>query len=962
MKNAIFTILVLSLTIQARAQDATLRGRILDIKDKSPLVGVYVKLVNPKDTSEVHMTSTDVDGAFTFQNLSLQTYVLEAVCVGYDKLRKTVRVERPAQNIGEVLLSQGVIPLGEIVIEGIMPAAVQKADTTEFMSKAFKTHPDADAGDLLAKMPGITIDNTGTVKTNGENVQQILVDGKPFFGGDPTIALHNLPAEAIEKIQVFDKLSDQAEFTGFDDGNSLKTINLILRPERRNSQFGKTYGGYGDDQRYLAGGNANYLDGASRVSVIGLADNVNQQNFSSQDLLGVLSTNNNRGGLFSGGANGRRAGGGGGGRGAGGGGGGRGAGGGGAGSGGGAGGAGAGAFGSAGNFLVGQQSGITTTNSVGSNYSDTWWKGFLFNGSYFFNETNNENDQSLNRQYSVPQDSINTYNQNSNSGNKNYNHRFDSRVEYTIDSSNSMIDLPRLYFQSNRTSSALAGTNAFSPTQLLSHAENDNGGNTSGNNLSNHFVLRHRFDTPGRTVSLDFGLGYNHKTGGSNLQSLAEYYQGSGNTTDTVDQHSNVLTNSSSVSARIVYTEPIGGVSLLQLNYSPSYSYSESDNRKFDLDPLTREYTTPDLSLSNTYHNTNIAQNGGLGYLLRWSGFTMNANLSYQQSTLRGDQIYPVSSSVDRVFYNFLPSLNLNYTISDHSNLRVFYRTSTRAPSIGQLQNVVDNSNPLVLTTGNPGLDQSYNHTLVSRYSVTNAGSAQSFFLLFSVQRTNNYIANSTFTATHDTLLTGGVLMKSGTQLVYPVNLDGSWNGSTFATYSFPVGMLKSILNLNSGLTYTQAPGLINRQENYANTYTISEGLVISSNISEDVDFTLSYMGNYNVARNTLDATLNNNYYSHNASFKLNLIFWQGVVFRNEMTNSLYNGLSAGYNQNFTLWNISLGKKFFTDQSVEIRLTATDILNQNKSISRSVTETYIQDTQNNVLRQYVMLNCTYTMK
>ncbi len=690
--------------------------------------------------------------------------------------------------------------------------------------------------------------------------------------------------------------------------------------------------------------------------MIGLSNDINQQNFTSQDLLGVLNTTSQNGGAFAGGANGRRAGGGGG----------R-SGGGGArsGSGGGPPGAGGGglSFGSGtSSFLVGQQNGITETNSIGANYSDTWWKGFAVNQSYFFNAADNQNTQNLNRQYSASQDSVNLYTQSTNSDNKNYNHRFDSRIDYTVDTSNSIIDLPRLYFQSNRSTSVLTGTNEIDPTQLINQAVNNTGASTSGNNLSNHFVYRHKFDSPGRTISVDLGIAHNEKSGSSNLLSLAEYYQGEENLNDTVNQRSNLLTNTSTLSARMVYTEPIGTFSLLQITYNPSVTYSQSENRKFNYDPVTLGYTIPDTGLSNTFNSTSSAENGGVGYLLRWTGFNMMANVSYQESWLRGNQTFPVSGSVDRTFFNVLPSFNMNYTISDHSNLRVFYRTATRAPSISQLQDVVDNSNPLMLTTGNPDLKQSLNQTFVSRFSITDASSGQSFFLLCSVQRTDDYIGNSTLTAAHDSVLAGGVLMKAGTQLVLPVNINGNWTANSFVTYSMPVSLFKSVLNLNSGFTFAATPGLVNQLENVADTYTISSGAVLSSNISQDVDFTLSYMGNYNIARNTIEPTLNSNYYNHTAGMKLNLIFWQGVVFRNEMSNTLYSGLSGGYNQNILLWNISLGKKFLANESAELRLTATDILNQNKSVNRTITDTYIQDTENKTLPSYVMLTFTYTMK
>jgi len=948
---ALFLALAALAALPARAPAATLRGRILDPRGRAPVAGVHVKLTATDDTTDVHATSSAEDGTFQLTDLRLQEYRLDASRVGYAHLQRTLRVRRPDQDAGNLNLPEAAVRLRESVVEASPPPAVQRADTTEFMARAYRTHPDADAGELLAKMPGITVDNS-TVKTNGETVQQVLVDGRPFFGTDPMIAIHSLPAEVVDKIQVFDKLSDQAEFTGFDDGQSVKTINVVLRPERRNGQFGKSYAGYGEDGRYIAGGNGNFLRGDHRLSLIGLTNNTNQQNFSAQDLLGVLNAANRGGGLFAGGANGPRSGGGRGRRGGGGGGGG------GYGFGGGAGGFGGGP--GAGSFLVGQQNGITQTNSVGGNYSGHWWKDLLANPSYFFNSTDNQNTEALDRQYSAPSDSVSRYRQNTTSDGRNYNHRVDARMEWTADSSNSVVELPRLYFQSNHATSEATGDNYGIAGQSLSHASSDNDAATTGDNLSNHLVLRHRFPTRGRTVSADLGASYSHKDGSSRLRSEAEYFQGAGSTNDTLDQQSTVSSSTTGLSARLAYTEPLGPAALLQLTYNPSVSYSRSDNQALDYDPATGGYTRPDTSLSNRFTSWSAAHNGGLALMVRRRGLNFMAHVAYQWSGLRAEETYPAATHLERGFYAVLPFLNLNYTVGEHENLRVFYRTSTRVPSISQLQNVLDNSNPLVLTAGNPNLRQSYNHTLVGRFSTAARASGRGLFLLLSVQRTDAYVGNSTFTAPQDTVLPGGVALKKGSQLVTPVNLDGAWNVNSFVTWALPVTRVKSVLNLSSGLAYARTPGLLNQAASIASTYTVSQGAVLSSNISEDVDFTVSYQGDYNIARSTLQPASNSNYYHHAAGVKLNLILRQVVVLRNELSNTVYNGLSGGFDQNILLWNAAVGWKLLADHKGEIRLAATDLLNQNRSATRTVADTYVQDTRNQVLGRYVMLMFTYT--
>ena len=494
-----FLIIVLLSPAGLSAQTANIQGRVIEIKTKTPLSGAHVKLTNSDDPSETFITSTDENGGYKFSGLPMHAYTLEATYVGCNMYTKTIRVDNQTIDLADLLLTQIPIQLGEVDIEGSPPPSIQKADTTEFNAGAFKTNPDAVAEDLVGKLPGVIVTN-GTVTAQGEVVQQVLVDGKPFFGSDPTVALRNLPADAIAKIQIFDQMSDQAQFTGFDDGNSVKTLNIITRQDKRKAQFGKVYGGYGDDDRYNAGGSGNYFHDGTRVSAIGLSNNINQQNFSTQDLLGVVGNTNQSGGFGFG------AGGGGGGRGGGGGGGG---GGGYAGGGGGPGGGG----GNVSNFLVGQQNGVATTNSIGLNYSDTWEGHLTINGSYFYNLTNTDNDQKLHMQYFPTPDSSTFYDENSDANSKNGNHRVDMRLEYSTDTLNSIIDLPKLYFQNNNSTSAINGVSTLSTRDSINQTLNDNNANTNGDNLSNHIVLRHKFDLPGRTISLDLGTSYNEKRG-----------------------------------------------------------------------------------------------------------------------------------------------------------------------------------------------------------------------------------------------------------------------------------------------------------------------------------------------------------------------------------------------------------------------------------------------------------------
>jgi hypothetical protein len=337
--------------------------------------------------------------------------------------------------------------------------------------------------------------------------------------------------------------------------------------------------------------------------------------------------------------------------------------------------------------------------------------------------------------------------------------------------------------------------------------------------------------------------------------------------------------------------------------------------------------------------------------------------MGYQVASLDGIQTYPFSNEVKRTFYNLLPSSFINYAFDDHTNLRIFYRVTTGAPSIAQLQNVIDNTNPQQLVGGNSSLTQSYGQSFLARYGGTNAREGHSLFLLLSVTETNNYIGNSVYTYEgNDTTIQQGIHMTKGTELTTPVNLNGDWNVRSFLTYGLPFDLISSNLNLTGGYTFTRLPGLLNSALNVNNTSAVSAGATVSSNISQNVDFTVGYTGNYNFATNSTQSELNNNYYSQTGLFKFNLIFLDGFVLRNEIDNTLYSGLGAGYDEDIYLWSLSLAHKFLPQQRGELQAGVTDLLNQNKSVNRTITASYNEDTQNEVLGRYFLVTFTYTVR
>ncbi|MCC6582918.1 MAG: TonB-dependent receptor [Chitinophagales bacterium] len=931
MIKQILFVVFLSCLFSSKAQPFLVSGKITDAKDNSGLIGVNITLTNTKDTTRVFGASSDIDGSFIIPDVAAGEYVLNVSYISYKTIVRNISV---AENVDlkNIPMAEESKLLKEVVIEDKQIRVQQLGDTSQFNANAFKTNKDATTEDLLTKMPGVTSEN-GTVKVNGEEVKRVLVDGKPFFGDDPRTTIQNLPADIIDKVQVFDKMSDQSAFTGFDDGNSQKTINIVTKNGMVHSKFGKFYAGYGGpDNRYNVGLNFNSFKGDRRFSILAMSNNINQQNFNIQDLVGATGSGNSGGGQGSG----SRGGGGQGGR---------------------------GGNNTLGNFLVGQQNGIATTTALGLNYSDKWGKKnkVTFSGSYFFNGTKNENISSAVRNYISNSDSGLVYNETKDVSSKNFNNRLNLRIEYTIDSSNILTFTPSFSTQNYISSSELNASNTRNNATLESATQNNINVKQYGINFSNDILYQHKFSKKGRTISFNLNSGASMRNTNAGLFTLNNYLIDTVSTTDTIDQKSKLKTLSYAVGGNIVYTEPIKKYGQLALNYAPSFTKSSSQKNTDNYDVLSDTYSLKDTALSNQFNNTYLTNRMGLVYRYNNQKLNWSIGVNGQHALLQSEQLSPDSISVKKNFLSLLPVAELNYKFSKTENLRFFYRTSTNPPSITQLQNVIDNSNSLILSSGNPDLKQTFTQTVGLRYGRANTTKATNLFIFANATNTINYIANSTIIFARDTVI-NEIKATAGAQFVQPVNLNGYWNTRTFITYGFPISKLKSNMNVNGGFVYTRTPTLINTARNTANSFAFNAGFSLSSNISKKIDFTLSYNANYTIIRNSLQQQNNNNYFNHTASARFNYQFWKGFVFNTSVSNTLNAGGSASYNISYWLLNASLAYKFLKDESLEVKFSANDILNQNTNITRNVTEVYTEDVSSTALRRYFMGTITYTLK
>lgn len=921
----LLTFIFFAVIVVSNTDAQKVSGIVQDEATTTSISNATVKLSSGDSSVNPLLTVTDLKGSFSFNKVAAGSYTLSITSIGYSTFKKNVNVIDQNVNLGNITLSKSAETLSTVVINGAPPPVKQNGDTLDYSASQFKVNPDATSEDLIKKMPGITVDKSGTVTAQGETVKKVTVDGRDFFGDDATATLRNLPSEVVDKIQVFDKLSDQAQLTGFDDGNTTKSINIVTKKDMRTGNFGRIYAGYGTDGRYSGGGNVSFFNNARRISLIGLMNNVNQQNFSSQDLLGVSSGGRGGGGRRGGGGGGNFRGG-------------------------------------SNGFTVGPQNGIAKTNAFGVNYSDAWGKKIDVTGSYFFNNSNTDNNQIIHQQNFV-RDTAQYYDENTISNSKNYNNRVNLRLTYRIDSNNMLLVTSNLNFQKNNSVNFVTGNNFNDEAKrnLLSATENDLTSDNHGNNLSNQILFRHAFSKRGRSISLGLYQTYNNRIGENYLNQLNSFYKSIISETDSVNQFSDQKSNSNQYRISLEYTEPLAAQTQMQISYAPSFQTSKADQETFDYDNSVRKYALFNDSLSNKFNNTYNTQNAGITFRHGDRNNMISAGVSYQYSELKSDQVYPEAGHIDHRYSNFLANAMARLKLSTRSSIRMFYRSSVSAPSVTQLQNVVNNSNPLFFTTGNPDLQQQYTNNIIARYTYTNSAKSQSFFANIFVQNINNYITNGIFIPSQDSTLPNGMLLHEGAQISKPVNMDGYINARSFFTFGTPIKFIKSNLNLNAGVSYSKQPSMINQVKNVASTMNYNLGAVLASNISEYVDFDLSYSANINTVQNTTQQN-NNNYFMQSIGITTNFLTKKGFFFQNDLTNESYKGLAGGFNQNYWLWNMAAGQKFLKDQKAELKLSVFDLLKQNRSIARTVSGSNIQDEINQVLQQYFMLTFTYKLK
>ena len=949
MRRLITLVAFVLMAIPAMAQSGKVTARIVDGDTKDGIIGAIMEVRKAGSQNAGRHSVSGAEGKTTVTGLAAGDYTVTISFIGY--ATKTLDVKlAPNADLGVVELMPEAVAIDAVVKEVQALRTSQNGDTVAYNAAAFKVSADADVEGLLKKMPGITISN-GQVEAQGEQVKKIFVDGKEFFGEDVSTALNSLPAQAVDRIEVFNKLSDNAEFSGMDDGEGYKAINIVTHSNMRQGVFGKVYAGYGyqpdidggspeptfnnssvynsqlDDvtshHKFNVGGNVNIFQGSSRVSIIGLFNNVNQQNFSFEDIIGVT----------------------------------------------GGGGGGMGPGRGVGQYMVRPQSGVARVGSIGVQYSDTWGEGdkVKLNGSYFYNDTKTRDKNYLQRWYEFPSPD-DELEQVGESESRNYNHRLNLRLDWTINKNMSLMSRTNFSFQGNDPYKQQYGEQWGESAQKkgipyeMLYNGTDASSYSRGLRFSEFLQYRVKLGKDGRTITVDgrFGIRNTPKSVTNSYSNLATLYDEALGTATPDIRYVSALApqGETDISANVTYTEPVAKNAQVSMQYR--FDFENQDISKtayitgedYDITGLT-----PDASLSSYTDSRSTEHRVGPGFRWAKNRNTFIANVYYQHSTLdglvKGENI---KRDYDHVTYFMMGNIAFN----PQNSIRVFLNSYTHNPDVRNLQDIYDVSNAQYISKGNPNLKSSYNHRVNFHYIRSNIEKGRTFMWMFSGNITQDYIGQS-IVYNPKTITIDGQEYNPMQYSTYE-NMNGSSSLRTHLSYGFPIAPIKCNLNVMVGYSWTRTPSKINNELNITSNMGYDAMVSLGSNISENIDFTIQWNGAYNDATQSLAGKNDKNqYFNHTASGTLKWVFWKGFTLTAAVNYNQYIGFTNDYNEDYLICNVYLGKKLFKNQA-EILIGVNDLLNENAAFARTVGSGYTQNAWNSVVGRYFTVQFNYNLR
>jgi hypothetical protein len=911
MSKTIFTVLTVFFISFSFAQNTVnLKGKVIDASTKLPIESATVYITSAKDSSVVDYTITDKFGKFDFKIKKINKPVfLKISFVTYDDFKENFQSVESDKDFGMIELKTAVNNIDEVVIKNDTPPIRIKKDTLEFNASSFKVRPDANVETLLKQLPGVEIDADGKITVNGKEVNQILVNGKPFFDKDGKIALQNLPSDIINKVQVSDTKTTKEEKTGTTASSDNASINLTIDEKKNKGFFGKIMGGAGTNKRYESSGLANYFKNKTKVSVLASSNNINSTGFSMDEIFDNMGGGRSRSMWVNGdgsfGINGRRFGG---------------------------------------------NTGITRTNMVGVNYSDEWRKGLDATGSYFFSNTNSFNENRSNLTNLLPSGNFTT-NSNSKTNDERFGHNLAFELEVKFDSLTSLVIEPNLSKATGKYNSSSSQASRDSANNLLNDSNSDNLSDSDSNTFKNTLTFSRSFKRKGRYLSLVFENDNNSSLDNTITKSNTIFYQGS-QPDDTRNQLGSTKNSSDDYMTELEFSEPISDS--LQVRIGTTFRSSRLSEKinTFDYDLFSNDYVINNdlLSFETSSQTKTITPRAGFGW--NKSKFNVNVNVGSNLVNFDNYSLYlNTETNLDKNYFIPYFTANLNYRFTKSKRIWLSYDYNFDMPSATQILPVENLSNPLNTVVGNPNLDYNKYHNIYFNYSNYDYATRSGYGIYSGGNFYDSQVVSST-TFNADRKRTTTYENVSGT--------NNFWFG-----FYMNKSIKKEANTFRFGVNF-------NNWANFSKGFTDGQLYSAKSfNFSPRLNFTYEYGELFTIAPSynyTASKTSYTNYIVDEASnftHKFNIQvtnFWpKNWTFGNDFGYTYNSNIADGFRKDFYLWNTSLSYSFFQKKLIA-KVKVYDVLNQNLSTTRTISATSIRDEENNVLRRYAMFSLTYKIE
>lgn len=930
-KLLIWTVLLLTATLSTYAQNkiVTVSGRVIEAGTKEPVELAAVQLLSLPDSAQVAGMITSTQGYFSLSKQKPGKYLLKVSFIGY--VTKIIPVQLtanvPAKKMGNIELATDAVMLQEAVVVAEAPQVTVVEDTLMYNSSAYRTPEGAMLEELVKKLPGAEIDDDGNVKINGKDLKKIMVDGKEFFGGDVKTGLKNLPVDMVDKLKTYDKKSDLARVTGIDDGEEETVLDLTVKKGMNQGWFGNADLGAGTKDRYTGRMMLNRFVDKTQFSIIGSANNVNDQG-------------------FSGGGGGPR---------------------------------------------WRSNNGLNATKMLGANFA-TQTNKLELGGSVRYN-FQDADISSINSSERFLQNGNSYSNSNNKNRNKGTNVNADFRMEWKPDTLTNIIFRPNFsYGRTNNASLSESGTFNEDPFNLVANPNDylnfdnlsddplkdirvnatNSASLSKGNSLSGNATLQvnRKLNNRGRNLTFRGVFGYGNNDNDQYTQSETRYYQLlnhlGGDSILYRNQYITTPTRNYNYTAQVTYSEPIAKATFLQFSYQFQYKYSKSDKTTFDLLDYPdwaiggalpsgyESHAVDSLSKNAEYRYYNHDASVGVRFIR--PKYQLNVGMSFQpqNSTLsykKGDYMIDTTRTV----FNFAPNMDLRFRFSKVSQLRFTYRGRSNQPTMENLLPITDNSNPLNIRMGNPGLKPSFAHTMRLFYNTYNAEKQRGIMTHFSFTATQNSISNSTRYNEE----TGGLITR-------PENINGNWNAFGMFGFNTALKNKKYTINTFTNVNYQNNVAFLYNQDTKNNDRNTSTGLTLGERVTGSYrndwfEFSLNGSINYTAERNKLRPENNQEPYTYSYGASTNITMpWKMTLATNIANQSRRGYRDSSMNRDELIWNAQLAQSLLKGAAT-VSFEVYDILRQQSNISRSLSADMRSVSEYNGINSYCMVHFIYRL-